>query len=161
MRALSKLILASTALIFSLAPLQAQANWSPANVKGSYAFRLIGLDTVATKSWIVGTGILIADGGGDITGGSITYNDGGDVCIGTVNSVNKAYTVATDGEGKLTLTFTPTSGTCPIQPTFVFAIALALPKAGIAQTIEMNTTSVNVNGDNSSAVMIYGVDNLL
>jgi hypothetical protein len=50
MRAMSKLILATAALIFGLAPLHAEASWTIANVKGSYAFRWVGLDAVATKT---------------------------------------------------------------------------------------------------------------
>lgn len=165
MRAMSKLIFTSSALMLGLASLPAQASWSTANVKGSYAFRLMGYDSAATKSWFVGTGIFIADGSGNITGGSITYNDGGDVCTATVNSETGAYTVASDGEGTLNLTITPTSGTCPIDPNIDFAIALATPNTKptpIALTIEMNTVEVTINSSQKSTdVMIYGAGNLL
>jgi hypothetical protein len=163
MRAMSKFILASTALFLGLAPLQAQA-WTKSNVNGSYGFRLVGLDNVDTHSWIVGTGVFVTNGKGGISSGSITYNDGSDVCIGSINQ-GSSYTVASDGEGTLTIMFTMTSGTCPIIPTFEFAIALANPNnkaTPIAQTLEMNSTLVTFDNDeNSSNVMIYGAANAL
>lgn len=162
MRAMSKLVLASTALILGLAPLQAEA-WTVANVNGSYGFRFVGLDKADTGSWIVGTGVFVASGKGTISSGSITYNDGGDVCTGNIEDTS-AYTVKTDGEGTLIINFTMTGGTCPIIPTFEFATALADPNSKatpIAQTIEINSTSVTINSQNTSNVMIYGAANLL
>ena len=162
MRAISKLVLATTVLFLGLAPLQAEA-WTFKNVSGSYSFRFVGLDNADLHSWIVGTGVFVADGNSGISSGSITYNDGGDVCIGSIDKTS-SYTVAADGEGTLTITFTIISGTCPINPTFVFATALANPNAKatpIVQTLEMNTTSVTINSENTSNVMIYGAANAL
>lgn len=63
------------------------------------------------------TGVVSADGAGNITGGTETVNDGTNICVGTLTGT---YTVNSDGTGTLTLSFTTTHtnfGACPTSPT--------------------------------------------
>jgi hypothetical protein len=79
--------------------------FSVASVKGAYAATFHGTTD--------GTGNLIADGAGNITGGSETVNDGTNICVG---SITGSYTVNPDGTGTLTTMFVTTStiaGVCP------------------------------------------------
>jgi hypothetical protein len=158
MRAIARLIVASSILCSSTGLVHASE--TDANVNGSYGFRFNGYDNAVSKNFIVGTGEFIANGKGIITGGSITYNDGGNVCKAAL--VRSAYSVLADGEGTLTLAFTGVSPPCLINPSFTFAIALAQPSStNVAQVVQMNTISVEVNATATAQVMAAGVANLL
>jgi hypothetical protein len=79
------------------------------SVKGTYASTFHGT--------VDGTGTLIADGAGNIIGGTQTANDGTNSCTGTLTG---SYTVNPDGTGTLTIMFTTTMtnfGACPTSPT--------------------------------------------
>jgi len=54
---------------------------------------------------VAGFGSLTADGKGNITGGTETFNAGGSVCTGTITGT---YSVNPDGTGASTFTFTST-----------------------------------------------------
>lgn len=160
MRITGKLACAATVLLLGLAPAEA-TTWGPGNFSGPYGFRLLGLDKASTGTWVVATGEFSADGNKGISGGSITYNDGGDVCLASIASTS-SYNVISDGEGTLTLQLTGMSGSCPIGPTFTFAIAIAAPNGSLVATlVDMNSTSVGENGGNVSNIMIYGAANRL
>jgi hypothetical protein len=82
------------------------------DVNGTYVNSFQG--NIGNGVWVVGNGLLIADGQGNITGSSELLNDSaGDFCPGTINGT---YTVNGDGTGGLNVTFTPaatgTVGNC-------------------------------------------------
>jgi hypothetical protein len=86
----------------------AKAGFSAASFRGTYAATFNGT--------IAGTGTVIADGGGNITGGTETVNDGTNSCVG---SLSGSYTVNPDGTGTLTIDFNTTAtnfGACPTGP---------------------------------------------
>ena len=158
MRARTKFALAVTAAAFCYGPLQANA-FTAANVSGSYAFRFSGTDYAVTGKQIVATGVFTANGSGGITAGSISYNDGGNLCTSTtLVSTASSYTVVADGEGTLNLQFTTFSGSCPLTPFYHFAIAIANPKSAIEQHIELSSTTFGINaGGETTAVPVAGV----
>jgi hypothetical protein len=87
----------------------AHSGFSLKNVRGTYATTIHGT--------IDATGTLVADGAGNVTGGTETASDGTNVCAGTIAG---SYTVNPDGTGTLTINFTTTSiihGLCPSSPT--------------------------------------------
>jgi hypothetical protein len=151
MSALARFALAALAFAATLGPISADAAFTVANVKGFYGFRFSGTDYAVTGKQIVATGVFFADGAGNITGkGSITYNDGGNVCTGT--TINSTYTVAADGEGILNLQYS-LSGSCPLGPVFTFAIALASPTSGIEKIVQIASTKISVNSDVQSPLI--------
>ena len=83
----------------------ANFGFSLGSVRGSYATSVHGT--------VDATGTLVADGAGNVTGGTETVSDGTNVCTGTITG---SYTVNPDGTGTLTIHFTTTStihGACP------------------------------------------------
>src|SRR5208282_5009362 len=72
--------------------------FSNASLAGTYAASFEG--TVA------GTGTLVSDGNGNITGGTETVDDGTNVCVGTLGGT---YSVNPDGTGAMVLSFTTTA----------------------------------------------------
>lgn len=95
----------------------AAAGLTPESMAGSYSFRLHGATRgdaiclpvggqnhcVVSYDLIALTGVITADGWGNITGGSISYNEYGNRCEGTIRS--GSYHVNPDGEGDVTLYF--------------------------------------------------------
>jgi len=97
------LIVAAVALFGSMG--RAGFGFSVKNVRGTYASTFHGT--------IDGTGVLTADGAGNIVAGTETVNDGTNGCVG---SLKGSYTVNPDGTGTLTIHFTTTKtlfGACP------------------------------------------------
>ncbi len=151
MLSIARLTLAAAA--FALGPLQANAAESDSNLQGNYGFRFAGTDYAVTKRAIVASGVFVADGKGNITSGSLTYNDGGDICTGT--AVNSTYAIDADGEGTLNLQYT-LSGTCPLGPAFSFAIALAYPNPNQARIVQMTGTDFSIDGNTTTSAPVAG-----
>lgn len=109
MRKIMLTALIAAALALYAGPGRTGPGFSAANVHGSYATTVHGSND--------GTGVLTADGAGNITSGSETVDDGlGNVCAGTITG---SYTVSPDGTGTLTIVFTTTTtlaGACPASP---------------------------------------------
>jgi hypothetical protein len=87
----------------------ASSGFSLKSVRGTYATTIQGT--------VDATGTLVADGAGNVIGGTETVSDGTNVCAG---SITGSYTVNPDGTGTLTISFTTTStihGLCPSAPT--------------------------------------------
>jgi hypothetical protein len=86
---------------------------SDASLKGTYGFRFYGRDFVnfpaGVNNEVAAVGVFTANGTGVITGGSVEYNDGGNICRLPVTS--GGYTVSADGLGSLTL-ITPVTVIC-------------------------------------------------
>jgi len=115
-------LVAAAGLALSAGTGRSSLGFSLSSVRGTYASTSHGTTD--------GTGTLIADGAGNITGGTETVDDGGaDVCKG---SLGGSYTVNPDGTGTLTVIFTTTatiSGACPSSPvTNHAAIVVVSPK---------------------------------
>lgn len=82
-------------------PVHASSGFTNANLSGGYAFGVSG----ATNNFIVGgSGVITADGNGNLTGGEETENDGGISCH---LSLAGTYTVNSNGAGTATVTVTP------------------------------------------------------
>jgi hypothetical protein len=87
--------------------------YTDANVKGTYSTEFHGFLLIASTtpgnppslSPVAGFGNFTADGMGNITGGTDTFNAGGSVCTGTITGT---YSVNADGTGSSTVTFTST-----------------------------------------------------
>jgi hypothetical protein len=102
-------VLAGMALSAGLAKADPPKGFSMKSLQGTYAATFHGT--------VDGTGIVNANGAGDITAGSETVNDGTNSCTGTLTG---SYTVNSDGTGILTLSFSTTKtnfGVCPSSPT--------------------------------------------
>lgn len=153
-------MLAAAALIAGVGLLPAYAWQSNLDLDGNFGYRYLGVDAVVTKSTIGATGNFFGDGQGNITDGTMTYNDGGNVCAAKV--AKGSYQVISNGTGTLTLDFKKMSGSCPLGPTFVFSIAATLPNsAGSAQQVQMSLTSVTVGGSSQTGVVAEGEANLV
>lgn len=88
-----------------------------------------------------GTGTLIADGNGGISGGTETVSDGNNICVGTLGGT---YNVNSDGTGTLKTTFSTTStvaGVCPstTPPLPQHIAAIVLDGNGHVSTSEADT----------------------
>jgi hypothetical protein len=87
--------------------------FSDASVNGTYSTKFHGFllipgatpSTPPALSPVAGFGTATADGMGNITGGSETFNAGGSVCTGAISGT---YSVNADGTGTWTVTFTST-----------------------------------------------------
>ena len=102
------LLIVTAAVALCAAGGASASGFSAASIKGAYADTFHGTTD--------GTGNLIADGAGNVTGGSETVSDGTNICAGTITG---SYTVNPDGTGTLTIIFKATStiaGACPASP---------------------------------------------
>jgi len=146
MRAILSLLAVSMAMAIGFGPLQARAanpfSLSVANVSGSYSFRFSGQDLIFNLSrdahQIAAVGVFAADGRGKIIGGSLRYNDGGNIC--GFRLTGGIYTVSADGEGVLSLQGIKDlneAGECHFAGLLEFHIALGNVVNGIAQTLEL------------------------
>ncbi len=102
-------LVAAAGLALSAGAGQTKSGFSLHSIRGTYANTFHGT--------VYGTGTLVADGAGNITGGTETANDGTNSCTGTLTG---SYTVNPDGTGTLTISFTTTTsnfGACPTVPT--------------------------------------------
>lgn len=93
------------------------SKFSNSDFRGTYAESFHGT--------VVGTGVLTADGAGNLTSGTQTVNNGTNVCVG---SLTGTYSVNPDGTGTLTTEFTTTKtvlGACPVSAVMrTFAIVI-------------------------------------
>lgn len=95
--------------------------FSVSNLKGTYVFSVVGSDAVGDFQAMAGT--LVADGTGNITGGTFDLNNPNGANFVPVNvGSNSRYTVTADGRG--TATIQTTSGT------FGFDFVLASNEGG-------------------------------
>ena len=121
------------------------------NLKGSYGISWYGADSLASQpnSTFALVGVLHLNGHSKVNAGSITYNDAGTVCVGTVNTGSSTYGVLPDGQGQMTLDIVHSSGTCPITH-FAFPIAISdLGGSKIARGFSVGPgvdTAVNLTG---------------
>lgn len=163
MRTILLLAAASTAIAVGFGSLQARAagGLSVHSLSGAYSFRFYGQDfytfPTGTNNQIAAVGVFTADGAGGITAGSLSYDDGGELCIYTLNA--GTYTVSSDGEGSLNLgSMTAPIGPCPLHVPFEFYIAVTnLAPTGIAQIVELGTsTFTGSTGTSTSDVPVSG-----
>jgi hypothetical protein len=83
------------------------SGYSASNFSGTYVIAVSGTDiTSTTESYFAVTGTIVADGGGNITGGSVDINDLDLASPGVFTAVtvnHSTYSVSPDGRGKATL----------------------------------------------------------
>lgn len=105
--------LAVCGLIFGLGAGSALAHDHHHNNNAFSNAGLAGTYAASFQGTVAGTGVLVSDGNGNITGGTETVNDGTNVCTG---SLSGTYAINPDGTGVMDLDFTTTAtlaGTCP------------------------------------------------
>jgi len=163
MRTVLLLVAVSAAVAVGFWPLPTCAAdaLSDASIKGTYSFRFYGQDfntfPSGVNNQIAATGVFTANGAGAITGGSLSYNDGGELCIYKLNG--GTYSVSSDGEGSLNLasTISPT-GTCPLLVPFEFYIAVGDIVGGVAHIVELGSNYfTGSTGTSTPHVPVSGV----
>ena len=93
------------------------SQYSNSSLSGTYAFSIIGVQVNSTSSAVFdGSGTLIANGSGGVTGGTIKeYFTGGGTCQA---SLSGSYDVTNSaGSGTASVTSSVTSGPCTGQTT--------------------------------------------
>ncbi|MDO8431932.1 MAG: hypothetical protein Q7S58_05915 [Candidatus Binatus sp.] len=117
----------------------ATSGFSNKSFKGSYAVGFSGTDL--TVGPIAGTGILIADGKGNLTG-TETIKDGPIVCT---ESFSGTYGINPDGTGtgSVTVTSTPDGGICASSIGNVITFSLVLSGNGSSNQIKLSETNPN------------------
>jgi hypothetical protein len=135
---------------------------SNASLSGRYTFRFYGRDFANSPSGvnneIAAVGVFVADGKGSITGGSLSYNDGGQLCTDLI--VAGAYHILDDGEGRLDLNSSPQTAMCPLSGDFEFDIVLGGidPRSGIADLAQIASNFFTLaSGASTSDVPASGV----
>ncbi len=138
------------------------ADFSNASLSGRYTFRFYGQDFANFRSGlnnrIAALGVFVADGKGSITGGSLSYNDGGELCTNVV--VGGRYSILSHGEGRLSLTTSPQTANCPLTKSFEFNVVLGkvYRATGIAYLAQMGGRVFTLaSGRSSSDVAVSGV----
>jgi len=91
--------------------------FSTATVKGTYAFRLSGVDGFDQT---VATGVMTLDGAGKVNGRATFKKEGGGACTGTIR--DSTYGVNEDGRGFMALGFFPDA--CAFQQALPLSIAV-------------------------------------
>src|SRR4029077_14095050 len=107
-------------------------NFSNANLKGQYAFLMVGTEPCpGFSSFFTRAGSFTADGSGHISGGLEDIN----VCTGvfTLQFTNSGYSITADGRG--TLGLTNTTGTTN------YSIALSSATEGVIAQTDVNSTA--------------------
>ncbi len=113
------------------------ANFSNATFKGTYALGFSGTDL--TIGPIAGTGLLISDGEGGLTG-SQTINDGGIVCD---ENLSGNYSIDADGTGSGSLTVESTSGGGICEAAVGNVVTFSLVLAGNGRSLRLSETNSN------------------
>lgn len=174
MTKLCRVALVTCLLTIGLSSAAWAQGFTVANLQGGYSFRLFGtnLDAFVTApvqaehaipvfSGVAATGVFTADGLGNITGGSISWHLGMNLCGGPL--APSVYHVELDGEGDLTLLFPnvqPTFGTqgssgsqCFLLTGLTLTIALGDLENGKAETLELaNMVSNQTLSNGTSAI---------
>lgn len=104
--------------ISSTGTVLAQSNqYSNSSLNGTYAFSIVGIQVSSTSSVVFdGSGTIVANGSGGITGGIIKeYFTGGGTCQATLSGTYDVTNSA--GSGTATVTSSVTSGSCTGQST--------------------------------------------
>jgi hypothetical protein len=103
----------------------AASGFSDADVNGRYGFSLSGYFVMGkVPVWLVGTGQLVADGRGHLTG-SESFSLLGTQCAGILEG--GTYKIHPDGTGTVSATYTPTTGPCGSE---AVGLSLVLYKGG-------------------------------
>ena len=138
------------------------ASLSDASLSGTYSLRFYGRDFAnfpkGVNNEIAGIGLFEADGKGGITGGALSYNDGGQVCTNIIAS--GTYEVLGDGEGTLSLKASPQTATCPLTDAFGFNIVLGKidARTGIAAGMELSSSFFTLaSGVSTFEVPVSGI----
>ncbi len=117
----------------------AASRFSDRSFKGSYAVGFSGTDL--TVGPIAGTGVLIADGKGNLSG-TETIKDGPIVCT---ESFAGTYAITADGTGtgSVTVTSTPDGGICAASVGNVITFSLVLSGDRPSNQIKLSETNPN------------------
>lgn len=122
-------------------PVQAASGFTNASLNGSYAF---GSSGVCNNSPCAGTGVVTADGNGNLIAGEETANIGGILCHGTFTGT---YSVNSNGTGTATTALTvdsPSAGRGCVGSTSQLSLAIA-----------SGGNNLVLSGQNASSVVVY------
>jgi hypothetical protein len=112
-------------------------NYSDASFKGSYVYEMHGFLADGNNSPYRETGVIIADGVGNITGGVDAFSSTAFTGVPTQNAapVTGAYNIASDGTGQILLSSTP------------LAAAAGAPQISLAVTLASNSQAELMEAD--------------
>jgi hypothetical protein len=112
-------------------------NYSNASFKGSYVYQIHGFLTDTNNDPYRETGVIIADGAGNITGGVDAFSSTAftGAPIQSTASVTGTYNIAGDGTGQIVLSSTPLGAAAggPAQP---ITLAVTLASTSQAELME-------------------------
>src|SRR6185437_10333899 len=83
----------STSMIPAVQPVHAATGFTNASLSGTYAFGVTGVSTNAAEA---GSGVVAADGNGNLNAGDETINIGGTICHFTFSGT---YSINSNGTG--------------------------------------------------------------
>ena len=154
MRAYGRSIVFCLLIALAFGPVRGTANTiNNSQLQGTYAFRLAGQDyssfSVGSTNQIVATGVFSADGNGGIANGTLSYNDGGNVCTGAAIG-SGTYALQFDGHGSMTIPVSGGSGSCSLTE-----LQFYLAVAGVKQNIlTLNMAANEVCGSAGCATVM-------
>lgn len=122
----------------------AQSTFSNASIKGSYALSFaVAIGGTTGTSFAAGTGVIVADGVGDLSGSESFSVTSGSVCTGL--ALSGTYTINPDGTGTALINYTSSSNPkCTGSLTQILAIA---DGGQVVKTANVNTNVAQLSGD--------------
>jgi len=121
----------------------AQPAFSTASIKGSYALSFaVALGGAASVAFAGGTGVVVADGSGNLSGSESFSITNGTVCSGL--TLSGTYTVNPDGTGVANISYTSSNPKCTGSLTQNLAIAQG---GQLVKTANVNTNVAQISGD--------------
>lgn len=124
-------------------PSSAETSFSNASIKGSYALSFaVAVGGGSAVDFTGGTGIIVADGNGNLSGSESFSDTNGQVCSGL--TLSGTYTINSNGSGIANLTYTSSDPAC----TGSFTQTLAVAEGGkLVKTTNVNTNVAQLSGD--------------
>ncbi len=143
------LVLAVMALPIALlsgscgSPGSAQTTFSKSSIKGSYAMSFaVAVGGGSAIDYTGGTGVIVADGNGNLSGTESFSDTNGQVCSGL--TLSGTYTVNPDGTGVASINYSSSDPQCSGS----FTQTLAIAKGGaLVKTTNISSNVAQLSGD--------------
>jgi hypothetical protein len=121
----------------------AATTFSKSSIKGSYAMSFaVAVGGGAAIDYAGGTGVIVSDGNGSLSGSESFSDTDGTVC--TDATISGTYTVNPNGTGTINISLTSTEPGC----TESFTESLAIANGGsLVKTTNLNTNVAQLSGD--------------
>jgi len=134
----------------SSSPTGGQTGYSNSNLKGTYTFVAMGSDTPSGNQYEVG-GVLVADGGGNVTAGEQTYSD----TVGAhADKVTGTYSIGSSGLG--TITLQTGDNAIGVSGTEILSVVILSPTKGLISQFDTSATSSGTLDLQTSTAMPTG-----